>query len=295
MPKNKNKNKPDPEKVNETLTQKAQAPKSEEAESKATETSQESEKKQITLETLEDNVMLFIGDTLDEEAEDLHEDLESEKEINFKLPQFTSVFVGVVVLAFAVIGAITSMKFAFDLIKSEAKNKGLIEEFSQLILPISAFDAPPFESVSSLSEDVIITAACWDVILNPDEAYTISGGNYSVSYLDIDARVNKIFGNGLNYNHRTVGDEELLFEYNEETKMYTIPSNPRHMSYFPTVEEITRTENGYSLLVSYRLPVSKWMSGDSIEKYMNITVTKSGGEYKIASSVLGEIVSGEEL
>ena len=262
-----------------------------------TEASEKNEhhKMQATIEALEDNLMLFIGDALDEEAEDLHEDTESEKEVTLKLPQFTSVFVGVVVLAFAIIGAITSIRFAFNLIEAEANNKGLIADLSQLILPISAFDAPPFESLSSLSEDVIITAACWDVILSPDEAYTISGGNYTISYLDIDARVNKIFGEGVYYNHRTVGDEELLFEYNEETKMYTIPTNPRHMSYFPTVEEITKTENGYSLLVSYRLPVSKWMSGDSIEKYMNFTVVKSNGEYKIISSELGEVVSGEEL
>ncbi len=243
------------------------------------------------------SVKLFIGDALDNEpAPNASEEPQQEKRSAVKLPQVIATVLGVLMVLFSTVGVVATVRYINRQIEAQKDKTALIAELSSLILPFSASDAPTFEKVSELSSDVLVSVACWDVILNPTSSHIAEEGVYTVSYLDIDARINKIFGSGLSYNHLTVGDEELMFSYNEETKMYSIPANPRYMSYYPTVEELTEFDGGYYLTVSYRLPVAQWIEGDrAVEKYMIYSVKETDRRYTVYAVELGKVITGSEL
>ncbi len=250
----------------------------------------EKERKEI-----DEQVKEIIDDALDEDSESLgvSEDTDEAPAVNISLSQILTAIFGLVVLGFAIFGIVTAVIDYRAYVESKSDNSALISSLERLVLPLSAADVPSFESTSLLNQDVIITAACWDVILNPSSTYTSENGYYSISYFEIDSRIIKLFGSGLSYTHGTVGDEELSFEYDETTGMYSIPVSPRSMAYYAAIQDIEATENGYTIQIAYYVPIAEWTSTESSpEKIMTCTVTGSGLSYTISSLQVSEIVSG---
>lgn len=238
-------------------------------------------------------------EALDEDALDLAEPDESEpmpipvKSVTFA--QAAQIAFGLFLLVFSVIGVVATAVKVKQVIDEQNDNSAQIAYFEDFIMPLVASDAPIFEGAQSLNEDVILTAACWDIIFNPSAFYEYSGGNYSVSYLDIDRRITKLFGTGLTYTHKTVGDTELTFEYNEESGMYSIPAFPRSTAYYPDITNITEVDGGYELTVCYRLPITNWIeSVNNVEKTLVYTVVPSETDYNIvAMRIIDMAESGE--
>lgn len=242
---------------------------------------------------LEENII----EALDEDASELEdeEDTAEPEPIKFKsitLAQAAQTMLGLFLLIFSVVGVIaTGFKIA-DVIKSRKDNSEQIAYFEDFVMPLVASDSPTFDGAQSLNEDVIITAACWDIIFNPSAFYEKSGGAYNVSYLDIDRRVAKLFGPGLSYTHKTVGDTELTFEYDEESGMYRIPAFPRSPAYYPEITAITDTDNGTELTVCYHLPITNWIdSVNTVEKTMIYTLVPTETDYNVVAIRIGEIAS----
>lgn len=283
------------EKPEEAAENTEESPKEEFAEQKISESERHRLHERFRFDwELEENIL----EALDEDASELTDPEESEPEpIEVKTISFAqaaqTVF-GLFILVFSIIGvAATCFKIA-DFVKAKNDNSEQIAYFEDYLMPLVATDTPIFDGAASLNEDVIITAACWDIILNPSVYYEYTGGRYSVSYLDIDRRITKLFGPGLTYTHKTVGDIEISFEYNEETGMYTIPAYPRSPAYFSDITDITAVEGGYELTVSYKLPITKWIeSVDNVEKTMIYTVVPTDTDYNIVAIRIGEIVTSE--
>lgn len=249
----------------------------------------EKERKEI-----DEQVKEMFDDALDEDSENLgvSEDEQESQTVNISLSQILTAIFGLVVLGFAIFGIVTAVIDYRAYVESRNDNSALINSLERLVLPLSAADVPSFENTSLLNQDVIITAACWDVILNPSSTYTAENGYYSISYFEIDSRIIKLFGSGLSYTHGTVGDEELSFEYDESTGMYSIPVSPRSMAYYPVVQDIEATDDGYTIQIAYYVPISEWVSTDGTpEKIMTCTVTSTGLSYTISSLQVSEIVS----
>lgn len=258
---------------------------------------EEKKPKKHNISEIDDQVKEIIDDALDENVENLGiSDDSIPQGSGVSLSQVLTTLFGLIVIGFAVFGIISAGIKIHDYNEYKKSNIEQIEYFERLILPLSACDAPTFESVSALNSDVVISAACWDIILSPSPSYVAENGYYKISYLDVDARINKLFGKGLTYTHGTVGDEELIFEYDESIGMYSIPAAPRAIAYFATVDSIEPSANGYTLTVSYRLPVTSWISVNaSAEKIMIFNVTGSGASYSISSLEIKEIVNTQGL
>lgn len=172
---------------------------------------------------LDDQLKEMIDDALDENVENLGiMDDSSSQSSGISLSQVLTTLFGLFVIGFAVFGIITAGLKIHGYVEYKKSNIERIQYFERLVLPLSACDAPTFENVSALNNDVIISAACWDIILSPSTSYVPENGSYKISYLDIDTRINKLFGKGLTYTHTTVGDEELMFVYDEKTEIIVI-------------------------------------------------------------------------
>lgn len=245
----------------------------------------------------DDQFKEMIDDALDENVENLGIlDDSSSQSSGISLNQILTTLFGLFVIGFAIFGIISAGIKINDYMEYKKSNIERIQYFERLVLPLSACDAPTFENVSALNNDVIISAACWDIILSPSASYVPENGNYKISYLDVDIRINKLFGKGLTYTHTTVGDEELMFVYDEETGMYSIPTTPRTLAYFASVDELVPTENGYILTVSYKTPITNWISTSaSPDKIMTFTVVGNGLTYNISSLEIKEISNTQGL
>ncbi len=238
-------------------------------------------------------------EALDEDASELAEPEETEpeppeiKSISWK--QALQAVFGLFLLVFAIIGVIATGFKVSDVIKASKDTSAQQAYFEEFIMPLVASDAPIFDGASSLNEDVILTAACWDIIFNPSVYYEYSNGVYSVSYLDIDRRITKLFGPGLTYTHKTVGDTELTFEYDEEAGMYYIPAYPRSPAYYPEITAMENRDGVTELTVCYRLPITNWIESlDTVEKTMIYTVVPTDTGYNVSAIRIGEIGSDGE-
>lgn len=252
----------------------------------------------VISEETKSGIKKAIDEALDEEVEDINplENAAVQNAGKISLRQVSSAIFGFFVLLFAVFGIISTVSRITDYVQSLDDDSALVKTFTELAAPLAATDASVFENVTAVSEDVLITAACWDIIFDPSESYTAVDGNYTVSFLDIDNRIAGLFGAGLTYSHKTVGDEELTFEYDEESGMYTIPAYPQAPAYIPKLVEYAQTADGYKLRVEYVLPITELISNDVIaDKVMIITLKTSGTEYVISSLELGELYTGQEL
>ncbi len=143
----------------------------------------------------DDQLKEMIDDALDENVENLGIlDDSSSQSSGISLNQILTTLFGLFVIGFAIFGIISAGIKINDYMEYKKSNIERIQYFERLVLPLSACDAPTFENVSALNNDVIISAACWDIILSPSASYVPENGNYNISYLDVDIRINKLFG-----------------------------------------------------------------------------------------------------
>lgn len=300
------------DKVEETKVEEVKAEETTAEEVKPEETKPEADKKskkalkkskggkKSSIRDLDDHIKEALDDALDESADNLSQAETESEAVNaaahINLKQVATTVFGFFIIVFAIIGIVATSIKVSDYIEAQSDDTKLVATFESLVLPLAACDAAVFDDISALSEDVLITAACWDALLNPSNTFVEESGYYTVSYLDIDVRIAKLFGTGLTYTHKSVGDSEISFDFDEATGMYTLPAYPKTVSYLPVLDSYTETEAGYELRVKYVYPVTTIISGvANAEKIMIYNVAPKDLGYVITSLQIGELVTGEEL
>ncbi len=251
-----------------------------------------------SLKELDGKIKETIDDALDENADELatSEPETVSETANISMRQIATTLFGFAVMIFAIIGIIATANRINDYIAAQSDDAKLVSTFESLVMPLTACDAAVFEDVSALSEDVILTSACWDIILHPSSTFVAENGYYTISYLDLDVRIAKLFGSGLSYTHKTVGDSEILFEFNNDTNMYSIPAFPKTVAYLPVLESYVKTDEGYELRVNYVYPVTTIIPNvDSTEKVMIFNVKSKDLGYVITSLRLDDILINDGL
>lgn len=263
----------------------------------AAETTEAEENSEVKEKSAGEVLLEVIDSALDEEPEDLgHPEIvsvQTAKKISLRKVAMT--LFGFFVMVFAIIGIIASVSFTFDYIEAQKDDSALKARLLEAIAPLTATDSSIFESPEAISEDMLITCACWDIILTPEE-HEEEGGIYTVSQIDIDKHITQIFGSGLKYTHKTVGDEELAFIYDEETGMYTIPAYPQSPAYIPKLNSYEKTDGSYRLEVAYHLPITNLINGETgAEKIMIYTLKEVPTGLAVTSLEISKIITGEEL
>lgn len=198
--------------------------------------------------------------------------------------------IGAIVSVLSVIGFIFTVVWTAGFVKDIIDNTKQKEEFAQFIYPVVITDPASFEDNQQISSDVIISAAIWDIILYGDKSkYPNEFGNMTVPQVDVELHATNIFGKGLNFNHRTVGDASLSFYYSPENKSYIVPDSPKYFPYSPLVEEIKKSGDVYSLKVGYISPSPEWLmaskksSEPECDKYMEYVVKKTNNKYTLTA------------
>ncbi len=200
--------------------------------------------------------------------------------------------IGLTILILCVVGVITLIASIVSLTQSFINNDKEKAKFERILIPVVMYDPPPFENVSTLDQPMLLQTAMWSAILNNDDAkWAKDEFNFSlIPASELDVRAANLFGPGVKLEHQTFGDYETSYFYDEENKVYSVPTTAEVALYTPKVEKITKNADEIILRVGYVPPGSVWEideKGNRFEpdpdKYMNYHLQRTESGYIITA------------
>lgn len=242
-----------------------------------------------------ENIKRMFDEALDETQEDMAEFTEEMEVPDAPIANPEGLrrklyyLLGIVISLLAIVGLYSTVVFTVDVIKDFADNTQQKNEFARFVYPIVICDPAPFNQTVKLRSETLITAAIWDIILYEDKSkYEADFDMIIVPELDVEQHGTKLFGTGLSFEHQSIIGVEVQFYYDESIKSYRIPSNPKHFTYSPYIEDITRVGERYTLTVGYVSPTPAWLTltseeEPSPEKYVEYVVSKRGNEMTLVA------------
>ncbi|MFA9379998.1 MAG: hypothetical protein ACERKO_02950 [Acetanaerobacterium sp.] len=192
------------------------------------------------------------------------------------------------VLLLCIIGIITLIVAIVNITQSFINNDKEKARFEKMLIPVVMYDPPPFESVATLDQPMLLQTAMWSAILNNDDSkWAKDELDFSlIPASELDVRAANLYGPGVKPEHQTFGDYETTYLYDEQNKVYSVPPTAEVALYTPKVEKITKNGDEIILLVGYVPPGSVWEIDENgnryqpdPDKYMNYFLQKTDGGY----------------
>lgn len=200
--------------------------------------------------------------------------------------------IGAVLIALALIGAISVCSALFNLGARVLDNTRQKEAFEWKIYPLLMFDPATFEEPNQLDEVFILKTSLWSALLENRTKYSYDeNGMLLVPASDLDVAAKSLYGENVSLKHQTFSEGyEFFYIYSEDTNTYSVPISGQSASYVPKVVEIRKSGSEYTLIVGYVAPTTLWNvsedgSSESVpDKYMYYVLEKlENGNYIIKS------------
>lgn len=226
------------------------------------------------------------------EIEELTENVEvvEPKKSKRSMKRAVYFWLGIFVTFMSIIGIIFSVNFTFSAIRRITDNTEQKNEFARYVYPLVIVDCPTYDEISKLPVDVVLRAAAWNIIINYDEKhskYKNDNGYITVPASDMEVEATNLFGKGIVFDHQTLGDPTLYFNYDTATNSYIIPISPTNLSYKPIVNDIKKiNDTKFELKVGYYPPTQDWLPENKkniADKYLKYTLVKDGKKYSVVS------------
>ena len=195
----------------------------------------------------------------------------------------------VFMIVMAIIGCISTVRFAVGLTEKLVDNSSLKNEFAQFIFPVVVNDIAPFENNSEIPNTTKITCAMWNILIKKDTtAYEDGLGGLIIPEYDIMQSCKELFGSTVTLEHQSVGTGEVRFTYDSDKHVYSANKNIRYLTYAPQIISITASDDTYTLIVGYLPPALATVTGISgmdvvPEKYMEYTINRWDGKNTLMS------------
>ncbi len=225
---------------------------------------------------------------------------ESRKKMSFHTRNRLMAIVGALILIFAAIGFVTTIVLTSNWVIAKIENQDEKDRFADYIYPLVLQDPPAFDSVSKLSQNTMLAAGVWNFIMNADTSKYEKDefGFMTVPQSDIEVYTAMLFGEGLTFEHQSIGDAEFSFTYNEENGTYNIPDSALFFSYVPRVTQITNADNQIRLRVEYVSPdfmrsVQQTEDNSKVVKVMEYVLEETKSGYKIVA--VETVLSGNSV
>ena len=202
--------------------------------------------------------------------------------------------VGAVLIALAIVGAISVVSLGVRLVARILDNTNQKEAFEWKIYPVLMLDPATFDDPAQLDDVFLLKTAMWSTLLEHRTIYTYDeNGMLLVPASDLDVAAKKLYGDAVTLKHQTFSEEyEYFYLYDEKTNIYSVPVSSQTASYTPKVAKITRDGDIYTLIVGYVEPTTLWTiseDGSFTEsvpsKYMYYDLQKVKGGNFILKSV----------
>ena len=243
------------------------------------------------------NTLTIISNTLDDDVDEINSLSNSKPDTEeIATPSKKKIYnrrmyylIGVSFTIMSIIGLIFTANLCVNTIKRFTDNTAQKERFAKYIYPLVVTDMPPYESVENLSDEHIITAAIWDLIMFGElNKYESNFDVITVPAIDIERHATKLFGEKLTFNHKTFMASSINFYYDDEIKSYNIPISPTYYSYIPEIERIEKDGKKFILLVAYKRDTPSWLTvredkNLNASKYIEYIILEEDNNYKITS------------
>ena len=217
----------------------------------------------------------------------------AKKVINKKRSHQYVAAIGAVLIALAIVGAISVVSLGVRLVGRVLDNTDQKEAFEWKIYPVLMLDPATFDDPAKLDEVFLLKTAMWSTLLENRNIYTYDGnGMLIVPASDLDVAAKKLYGDAVTLKHQTYVEEyEYYYIYNESTNSYSVPVSSQTAGYTPKVAKITKNGDIYTLIVGYVEPTTLWNvseNGASTEsvpsKYLYYDLQRvKGGNFIIKS------------
>lgn len=217
--------------------------------------------------------------------------------------QKSTAVIGAIITLFCIVGVISSIFFIVDMSDEVINNSSRKKELAKEIFPLVIVDIPEFEKPTSLDNSAIISSSIWSFIINQEDKSKYSKDDLGIMYVpavDIELYIRRLYGNDIKIIHQTVDDSSVMMNYDQENKMYSIESTPKFLPYKPRVDKISKSDDIYTLTVSYILPDAMWNFNDenkveSVDKTMQYILKKNKNSYQVLSVKLLSVAGAKEL
>lgn len=195
---------------------------------------------------------------------------------------------GIVIICFALVGAVFLGGLAVGGIKSLGGKEKKKEEYEKFLYPVVMLDPDVFDDVTNAKMEDLLNAAILSV-LTSDEAtpydFDFVEGETSgmaVPQETVEKAFSSLFGTDVAPVHQSVECSTCVFEYQSAAKRYIIPITGYDPAYTPRVEDIKKSREGaVELLVGYiaygdwEVNEDKSFTKPEPAKYRKITLRKT--------------------
>ena len=151
--------------------------------------------------------------------------------------------IGGVFIILCFVGFFTVASFCLSTTKNLLDNSKRKQEYERMLLPVVIFDPVPFENPVNIDNASLLQYSIWATALGEKrEQYEYDDNNMMViPASDIDVTAQRLFGPDVRLEHRSFGDLEDSYLYDEEIRSYHVPIITMTGFATPKVEEINKT------------------------------------------------------
>ena len=167
--------------------------------------------------------------------------------------------IGGVFIILCFVGFFTVAGFCLDLTKSLLDNSRKKQEYASMLLPVVIFDPVPFENPVNIDNASLLQYCIWATAMGEKrDQYEYDDNNMVViPASDIDVTALRLFGPEVKLDHRSFGDMENSYLYDEDIRSYHVPIITMTGFATPKVEEINKTSGDViQLKMGYVPPTS---------------------------------------
>ncbi len=197
-----------------------------------------------------------------------------------------NLFVGIIVLLFALFGVISLLSLTVGQVKENIDEKNYEEysSYEQFIAPVIMNDPNTFDDITKADMSQLLSIAIWS-ILDSDSApddYKYTDEGMLLEGKAVAKEFESLFGQEVTPVHMSVdGGEGIEFKYSEDRKCYVIPITGITPIYTPKILDKSERSDKVILTVGY-LASTSWQqdsNGNMVEpepgKTMKITLGKN--------------------
>lgn len=151
--------------------------------------------------------------------------------------------IGGVFIILCLVGFFTVASFCLNTTKSLLDNSARKKEFERMLLPVVIFDPVPFENPVNIDNASLLQYSIWSTAMGEKRSqYEYDdAGMMIIPASDIDVAAQQLFGPDVRLEHRSFGDLQDSYLYEEAIRSYHVPIITVTGFATPRVEEINKT------------------------------------------------------
>lgn len=150
--------------------------------------------------------------------------------------------IGGVFIILCLVGFFTVASFCLNTTKSLLDNSARKKEFERMLLPVVIFDPVPFENPVNIDNASLLQYSIWSTAMGEKRSqYEYDDADMMIiPASDIDVAAQQLFGPDVKLEHRSFGDLQDSYLYDEEIRSYHVPIITITGFATPRVEEINK-------------------------------------------------------